>query len=136
MDDIFAHEAALSDGYRVAVDHAEALLEDGVLTLCGSDLFLSKVTGQVHLQLLVNNEARSAVMNVFSVKSALMQVNISVSLRLLSNFRVLSGNIVSESTEFLDGDGLASNKVLPDVRYQRLPNNDHLRLRFKRLLRG
>jgi hypothetical protein len=90
----------------------------------------------MHLQLLVDNEARSAVMHVLSIQSTLMQVNVGVALRLLGDLRVLSGNIESESAEFLDGDRLASYKVLSDVRYQRLPDNDHLRLGFKRLLGG
>lgn len=56
---IFAQEAGCSNGHWVAVDHPEALLEDGFLTTGGSDFFLAGVPGQMDPQAFFNHEAGS-----------------------------------------------------------------------------
>jgi hypothetical protein len=49
LDYILAHVAALGNGNRVSVNHAEALLEDRALRLGGVDLLFARVTDEVGL---------------------------------------------------------------------------------------
>jgi len=58
FNDFLAHLAGVSDGNGVAVDGAEALLEDGALGLGGGDLLLTVVPNGQSLQVTVDNEAR------------------------------------------------------------------------------
>jgi hypothetical protein len=49
LDHILAHVAALGNGNRVGVNHAEALLEDGALRLGRVNLLFAGVTDEVGL---------------------------------------------------------------------------------------
>jgi hypothetical protein len=60
-DDVLTEEAGRSNGHGVAVDHAEALLEDGVLTLGRQDLLLVVVPLEVGQEVGISNETGSKV---------------------------------------------------------------------------
>ena len=74
IDNFFTEEACCCNGHGVAVDHAEALLENGILTLRGDYLLLPWVVDEVALETRVHHEARSHVVHVLAVESLIVQV--------------------------------------------------------------
>jgi len=67
INNFFSKKASSCNGDWVAVDHAEALLENWILTLRWNNLFFAWIVNKVALQARINNEARSHVVYVLAV---------------------------------------------------------------------
>ena len=72
VDNFSPKKACSCDGNWIAVDHAEALLEDWVLALSRQDFLLALVMNKMLLEAWVNNEAGSDMMDVTSLKPMLV----------------------------------------------------------------
>jgi hypothetical protein len=104
LDDILAHKAPLGDGNWVAVDHSEAFLVNGVLTLSGGNFFFVQELGQVNLEQLVNHEAGPAVVHVLSVHSLVVEAEVGLVGGSVLDLGVLGRDVEGESTELFETD--------------------------------
>lgn len=123
------------DWHGVSVDHAETLLENGPLGLGRSNFLFSVVTDAVVLEVFVNNENGSQVVNVFALKSLRFNVDVGVDFSAGDHGQV-SINVKGEGTETADVDTLASPEVVVKVGDQGSPDNQHLGFGFNWLLNG
>lgn len=123
------------DWHGVSVDHAETLLENGPLGLGRSNFLFSVVTNAVVLEVFVNNENGSQVVNVFALKSLRFNVDVGVDFSAGDHGQV-SINVKGEGTETADVDTLASPEVVVKVGDQGSPDNQHLGFGFNWLLNG
>lgn len=107
INNLFSEQARSSNGHRIAINHAVALLINGVLTLGRQDFFLTSVVDKVCGKELISNEARAHVVDMLAVEALIFNVK-SVSCghahALCGDARELGGDIECERPETLDVD--------------------------------
>jgi hypothetical protein len=136
LNDILAHLAGSGNGHGVSVDHAEALLVNGALGLGVHNLLFAVVTDGEGLEVLVNNEARSAqislknknlleVMNMLSLHPLSINIVFEADLA-LADLGQLSINIESKGTKLTDVNGVTRAKGVVEVSNETSPDDQHL----------
>ena len=111
-----------SHWHWIGVDASKSFLVDWVLTLGGDYLFLSRVSNQMILQILIHNEGWLQVVNVLSLHSLRENVGFGAD-GPASNFGQLCLAIKCEATEFLDVDTLSCSHIVLNILNQGLPND-------------
>lgn len=91
---------------------------------------------EVHLQALVHHETGSTVVHVLPLQSLVVQVQVCLLGRSLSDFGVVCGDVVRESAELFHVYRFSSYQVFSNVGYKRFPDNQHLTLGLKGFLRA